>query len=78
MKTEHRLAEALKEMMSGTPLDEISVTMLVRKCKVNRQTFVGQSLGDAPHYLSHILRPEIRAGIVYTSRSVGGDARHSA
>ena len=39
MKTEHRLAEALKEMMSGTPLDEISVTMLVRKCKVNRQTF---------------------------------------
>ena len=39
MKTEHRLAEALKEMMSDTPLDEISVTMLVKKCKVNRQTF---------------------------------------
>lgn len=39
MKTEHRLAEALKVMMSDTPLDEISVTMLVKKCKVNRQTF---------------------------------------
>ena len=39
MKTEHRLAEALKEMMSAIPLDEISVTMLVKKCKVNRQTF---------------------------------------
>lgn len=39
MKTEHRLAEVLKEMMSDTPLDEISVTMLVKKCKVNRQTF---------------------------------------
>lgn len=39
MKTEHRLAEILKEMMADTPLDEISVTMLVKKCKVNRQTF---------------------------------------
>ena len=39
MKTEHRLAEALKEMMSEMPLDEISVTLLVKKCRVNRQTF---------------------------------------
>ncbi|MCR5505897.1 MAG: TetR/AcrR family transcriptional regulator C-terminal domain-containing protein [Bacilli bacterium] len=39
MKTEHRLAEALKEMMSKMSLDEISVTALVKKCHVNRQTF---------------------------------------
>ena len=39
MKTEHRLAEALKEMMSQMSLDEISVTALVKKCHVNRQTF---------------------------------------
>ena len=39
MKTEHRLAEALKEMMTQTSLDEISVTTLVKKCRVNRQTF---------------------------------------
>ena len=39
MKTEHRLAEALKNMMSELPLEEISVAALARKCKVNRQTF---------------------------------------
>ena len=39
MKTEHRLAEALKEMMSEMALDDISVTLLVKKCRVNRQTF---------------------------------------
>ena len=39
MKTEHRLAETLKEMMAEMPLDEISVTTLVKKCHVNRQTF---------------------------------------
>ena len=39
MKTEHRLAETLKEMMSQMSLDEISVTSLVKKCHVNRQTF---------------------------------------
>ena len=39
MKTEHRLAETLKEMMSEMPLDDISVTTLVKKCHVNRQTF---------------------------------------
>lgn len=39
MKTEHRLAETLKEMMSEMPLDDISVTTLVKKCRVNRQTF---------------------------------------
>ena len=39
MKTEHRLAEALKEMMSEMSLDDISVTLLVKKCRVNRQTF---------------------------------------
>lgn len=39
MKTEYRLAEALKNMMSEVPLDSISVTTLSKKCKVNRQTF---------------------------------------
>lgn len=39
MKTEHRLAEALKTMMSEVSLDSISVTTLAKKCKVNRQTF---------------------------------------
>ena len=39
MKTEHRLAEALKNMMSELPLEEISVAALTRRCKVNRQTF---------------------------------------
>ena len=39
MKTEHRFAEALKSMMSETALDNISVTALCKKCKVNRQTF---------------------------------------
>lgn len=39
MKTEYRLAEALKNMMSEVPLDSISVTSLSKKCHVNRQTF---------------------------------------
>lgn len=40
MKTEYRLAQTLKTMMSeGKSLDNISVTDLVKKCKVNRQTF---------------------------------------
>lgn len=39
MKTEFRLAEALKLMMSEMPLDSISVTTLSKKCHINRQTF---------------------------------------
>lgn len=39
MKTEHRLALALKEMLTEVSLDEISVRELVKKCHVNRQTF---------------------------------------
>ena len=39
MKTEYRLARALKEMMAETPLDEISVTSLSNKCDVSRKTF---------------------------------------
>lgn len=39
MKTEYKLAETLKVMMSEVPLDSISVTTLTKKCKVNRQTF---------------------------------------
>ena len=39
MKTEHKFAEALKNMMSDISLDNISVAALCKKCKVNRQTF---------------------------------------
>ncbi|MDR0934975.1 MAG: TetR/AcrR family transcriptional regulator C-terminal domain-containing protein [Erysipelotrichaceae bacterium] len=40
MKTEYRLAEALKALLAeDNALDDISVTKLVQKCKVNRQTF---------------------------------------
>ena len=39
MKTEYRLAEALKNMMSEVPLNSISVTSLTKRCHVNRQTF---------------------------------------
>lgn len=39
MKTEYRLAATLKEMMEKTPLDEISVVALTKKCNIYRQTF---------------------------------------
>lgn len=39
MKTEHKLAEALKTLMAELPLDNISVTTLTKKCHVKRQTF---------------------------------------
>lgn len=39
MKTERRFAEILKTMMSEQPLDTISVSLLSKKCHVNRQTF---------------------------------------
>lgn len=40
IKTEYRLANALKELMSqDKSLDDISVTLLTKKCKINRQTF---------------------------------------
>ena len=39
MKTEHELAETLREMMQETPLDEISVVTLTKKCRIYRQTF---------------------------------------
>ncbi len=39
MKTEHELALTLKTMMSEMPLDEISVTSLTKRCKINRKTF---------------------------------------
>lgn len=40
MKTEYRLAQTLKTMMSEEmSLDNISVMELSKKCKVNRQTF---------------------------------------
>lgn len=39
MKTEHQLAETLKELMAEVPLDSISVTTLSKKCHINRQTF---------------------------------------
>ena len=39
MKTEHKFALTLKNMMSEKSLDEISVLSICKKCKVNRQTF---------------------------------------
>ena len=39
MKTEYRLAQALKELMSEQPLDTISVTVLAKKAHIRRQTF---------------------------------------
>lgn len=39
MKTEHRLAATLKEMMAVKSLDNISVLALTKKCHLNRQTF---------------------------------------
>lgn len=39
MKTEHKFAATLKQMMADKPIDEISVMALCKKCKVNRQTF---------------------------------------
>ena len=39
MKTERKLALALKSMMAKYPLDEISVVKLTDKCHINRQSF---------------------------------------
>lgn len=39
MKTEYYFAATLKTLMAEVPLDDISVTLLAKKCRVNRQTF---------------------------------------
>lgn len=39
IKTEYRFATALKTLMAEVPLDNISVTLLAKKCQVKRQTF---------------------------------------
>ena len=40
MKTEFRLAQTLKELMSENyPLNEISVNLLTKRCKISRPTF---------------------------------------
>lgn len=39
MKTEQRLALALRELMVHVPLDEISVTSITDKCGLNRKSF---------------------------------------
>lgn len=39
MRTEHLLAQALKEMLAESTLDEISVRAIAKKCHINRQTF---------------------------------------
>lgn len=38
-KTRYRLAQALKECMTATSLDSITVTQIAETCKVTRQTF---------------------------------------
>ena len=35
MKTEYKLAEELKIMMSEMSLDDISVSLLTKRCKIN-------------------------------------------
>ena len=39
MKTDYRLALALKEMLAKMPLDSISVTSLSERCGISRKTF---------------------------------------
>ncbi|MGM9873721.1 MAG: TetR/AcrR family transcriptional regulator C-terminal domain-containing protein [Bacilli bacterium] len=39
MKTERRFANELKTMMSEMPLEDITVSLLCKKCHVQRQTF---------------------------------------
>lgn len=39
MKTQHELALKLKTLMAQKPLDEISVSLLSKKCNINRQSF---------------------------------------
>lgn len=39
MKTEERLAEALKKLMATVALDDISVLRLTKMCGINRQSF---------------------------------------
>ena len=39
MKTEHKYAEILKDMMSKMPLDSITVSALAKKCGTGRNTF---------------------------------------
>lgn len=38
-RTKYRLAEAMKECMKTTPVDNITVTQLTELCGVTRQTF---------------------------------------
>lgn len=39
MKTEHRLAEALRSLMSECPLEDISVTAITEQCGLSRKSF---------------------------------------
>lgn len=39
MKTEERLADALKKLMASVALDDISVLRLTKMCGINRQSF---------------------------------------
>ena len=39
MKTEYRIASAVKELMGKMPLEDISVVEITKKCKINRQSF---------------------------------------
>ena len=69
MKTEHRLAEALKSMMSELPLEEISVAALARRCKVHRQTFY-YHFNDIYDLLALVFLNEKIPGIDDTRNSV--------
>ena len=69
MKTEHRLTEALKSMMSELPLEEISVAALTRRCKVHRQTFY-YHFNDIYDLLALVFLNEKIPGIDETRNSV--------
>ena len=65
MKTEHELAFALRTMMSEMPLDDISVTSLTKKCRVNRKTFY-YHFHDIYDLLTQVFLDESIPGVLET------------
>lgn len=62
MKTQHRLAVTLKTLMSEMPLNDISVSLLTKKCKVKRQTFY-YHFHDIYDLLTQVFLDEVIEGI---------------
>lgn len=59
-KTKYRLAEALKECMKDTPVEEITIKQIVSLCGVTRQTFYRnfQDLDDLIRWYFNIILDE--------------------